>query len=100
VEDTCCTFANITDRFVPGEVYNVGGREEWAISIEELADIVLRATGGSPRLARYKGEEGFTTRIKVVDFSKARRDLKHDPKIDIHEGVRRYVEWARKVYSY
>src|SRR3989337_2196443 len=37
VEDTCCTFANITDRFVPGEVYNIGGREEWAISIEELA---------------------------------------------------------------
>ncbi len=41
VEDTCRTFANIVDNFIPGEVYNVGGREEWAISIENLAEIIL-----------------------------------------------------------
>jgi dTDP-glucose 4,6-dehydratase len=99
VEDTCRTFANIVDNFIPGEVYNIGGKEEWSIGIEELAGIVLQATGASPRLAEYKGEEGFTTRVKIVDFSKARRDLKHDPKIDIREGVRRYVAWARKVYE-
>lgn len=99
VEDTCRTFANIVDNFIPGEVYNIGGREEWDIDIEELADIVLQATGASPRLAVYKGEEGFTTRLKVVDFGKARRDLKHDPKIDIREGVRRYVAWVRRVYE-
>lgn len=28
VEDTCQTFANIIDNFIPGEVYNVGGRPE------------------------------------------------------------------------
>jgi len=98
VEDTCRTFANIVDNFKPGEVYNVGGREDWSISIEELADIVLKTVGASPSLAELKGEEGFTTRVKVVDFSKSRRDLKHDPKVDIHEGIRRYVAWARKIY--
>ena len=99
VEDTCRTFASIVDNFIPGEVYNIGGREDWDINIEELADIVLQATGADPHLAIYKGEEGFTTRVKIVDFSKARRDLKHDPQIDIREGVRRYVAWARKVYG-
>lgn len=99
VEDTCRTFANIVDNFIPGEVYNIGGKEEWNIGIEELADIVLQATGASPRLAVYKGEEGFTTKVKIVDFSKARRDLNHDPKIDIREGVRCYVVWVRKVYE-
>jgi dTDP-glucose 4,6-dehydratase len=99
VEDTCRTFANITDNFKSGEVYNVGGREDWVISIDELADIVLKTLGASPALAEYKGEEGFTTRVKVVDFSKSRRDLKHDPRIDIHEGIRRYAAWARKVYK-
>lgn len=99
VDDTCTTFANIVENFKPGEVYNIGSREDWAIGIEELAEIVLEATGASPALAEYKGEEGFTTRVKVVDFSKARRDLRHDPKIDIREGVRRYVAWARKVYE-
>jgi dTDP-glucose 4,6-dehydratase len=99
VEDTCRTFANIVENFIPGEVYNVGGREDWVVSIEDLANIVLEATSANPSLAEYKGEEAFTTRVKVVDFSKARRDLKHDPKVDIREGVRRYVVWARKVYD-
>lgn len=99
VDDTCWTFANIVDNFIPGEVYNIGGREDWVISIEELADIVLEMTGAKRSLVEEKGEEGFTTRVKVVDFSKARRDLKHDPKIDIREGIRRYVAWARKVYE-
>jgi len=98
VEDTCRTFANIVDNFIPGEVYNVGGREEWVIGIEELAEIVLEATGARRDLAQYRGEEGFTTRVKIVDFSKARRDLGHDPRIDIREGVRRYVAWAQRVY--
>ena len=99
VEDTCRTIANIADNFIAGEVYNVGSREDWSISIEELADIILKETGASPSLAEYKGQENFTTRVKVVDYSKSRRDLKHDPKVDIHEGVRRYVEWARKIYQ-
>ena len=99
VEDTSRTFANIMDNFIPGEVYNVGGREEWAIGIEELADIVLEATGANPRLVEHKGGEAFTTRVKIVDFSKARRDLKHDPHVDIREGIRRYVEWVRRTYT-
>ena len=99
VEDTCRTFANIMDNFIPGEVYNVGGREDWVVNIEELAEVVLKATGASKDLAEYKGEEGFTTRVKIVDFLKSRRDLKHDPKIEIHEGVRRYAAWAREVYG-
>jgi len=99
VEDTCRTFANIVDNFIPGEVYNIGGREDWVISIEELAEIVLKETGASRSLVEYKGEENFTTRVKVVDFLKSRRDLKHDPQVNIHEGIRRYVAWARKVYE-
>lgn len=98
VEDTCRTFANIVDNFIPGEVYNIGGREDWVISIEELAEIILDVTGADPSLANYLGEEAFTTRVKVVDFSKARRDLAHDPRVDIHEGIRRYVAWAKTIY--
>jgi dTDP-glucose 4,6-dehydratase len=99
VEDTCRTFANIPDNFVPGEVYNVGGREDWVMSIEELAEVVLQATDASASLPEYKGEEGFTTRVKIVDCSRARRDLKHEPQVDIREGVKRYVAWVRRVYS-
>jgi len=99
VEDTCKTFSNIVDNFIPGEVYNVGGMEDWGISIEELAEIILKETKANKSLAQYKGEENFTTRVKLVDFSKSRRDLRHAPQIDIKEGIRRYVAWMRKAYG-
>jgi len=99
VEDTCRTFANIAENFIAGRVYNVGGREEWTISIEDLAEIIVEETGADPALAEYSPSENFTTRVKVVDFSRARQELRHDPQVDIREGIRRYVEWMRSVYA-
>ena len=99
VEDTCRTFANITDNFKPGEVYNVGGREKWAISIEELAEIVIDATGADESQLVLKDTEPHTTVTKVVDFSKAIRDLDHDPQIDIDVGVARYAAWVKATHE-
>ena len=36
--------------------------------IPQLAEIVLEITEASPSLVQYKGEESFTTRVKIVDF--------------------------------
>jgi dTDP-glucose 4,6-dehydratase len=96
VDDTVRTFANITDNFRPGEVYNVGGREEWVVDIKRASDLVLKACGKTDRLVTYKEAEPFTTKVKIVDCSRARRDLRHDPRVTIEEGVERYVEWMRK----
>ncbi len=99
VEDTCRTLANIVDNFIPGEVYNIGGREEWITDIKYISDLILKYLGKSDKLVTYKEAEPFTTKVKKVDFSKARRDLKHDPKVPIEEGIPRYIEWMKKVYN-
>ena len=98
VEDSCTTFANIVDNFIPGEVYNVGGKIEWEMDIKEYSDIVLKVTGADKSLVSYKEAEDFTTRIKTVDFSKAIRDLNHNPVIDPEEGIRRTTEWMKDKY--
>jgi dTDP-glucose 4,6-dehydratase len=99
VEDTCRTFANITDNFIAGEVYNVGGKEEWIVDIKYLSDLILKYLGKSDKLVVYKEAEPFTTKTKQVDFSKIRRDLKHDPMVPIEDGIPKYVEWMRKFYG-
>src|SRR2546425_3834811 len=99
VEDPCRTFANIVDNFVPGEVYNVGGRPEWETDIKSYSDLVLKAVGRDDSLVTYKDAEPFTTKVKHIDCSKAARDLKHDPQIPPKEGIRRTVDWMRKVYE-
>ncbi len=98
VEDSCKTFANITDNFIPGEVYNVGGKIEWEMDIKEYSDIVLKVTGADPSIVTYKESENFTTKIKTVDFSKAIRDLNHAPLIDPIEGIKRTVGWMKDFY--
>jgi len=99
VEDSCYTFANISDNFIGGEVYNVGGKVEWEMDIKDYSDIVLGITGGDKTLVTYKEAERFTTKIKTVDFSKAIRDLNHDPKVDPHEGITKTTKWMKKVYG-
>ncbi len=99
VEDSCRTFANIVDNFVPGEVYNVAGRPEWEKDIKEYSDLVLRAVGRDDSIVSYEEAEPFTTRVKHVDCSKAIKDLKHDPRIPPEEGIRRTVAWMRQVYQ-
>jgi len=99
VEDTCRTFANIVDNFKPGEVYNVGGREEWEHEIKHVSDLVLKYVGRDDSIVTYKEAEPFTTKVKHMDFSKARRDLDHDPKVTLEEGIPKTVEWMKRVYG-
>jgi len=98
VEDSCRTFANIVDNFIPGEVYNIGGKAEWEKDIKEYSDIVLAVTGKDDSLVVYKEAEAFTTKIKTVDFSNALRDLNHDPIIGPEEGIRRTADWIKSFY--
>lgn len=98
VEDTCRTFANILDNFIPGEAYNVGGKAEWEMSIEEYSELILKAVGRDSSLVTYKESEPFTTKVKHMDFSKAVKDLKHDPQVPPEDGIRRTVEWMKWYY--
>lgn len=98
VEDTCRTFANISENFIPGEVYNVGGKQEWERNIQWYSDAILRAVGKDDSNVIYKDAEGFTTDIKTIDCSKAKKDLRHDPKVTPEEGIKRTVDWMKWYY--
>lgn len=95
--DTVRTVANIADNFRSGETYNIGGSHHH--TIEELSDAVLKVTGASPSLARYQDSEALTTRHKLVDVSKAVRDLRHRDTYSLEEGLRMTADWMRRVYN-
>ena len=99
VEDTCRTFANIVDNFIPGEVYNVGGREEWEHDIKYISDLILKTLGRTDKGITYKEAEPFTTRFKHMDFAKIRRDLKHNPVVPIEEGIPLTIKWMANYYG-
>jgi len=96
VEDTCRTFANITDNFKPGEVYNVGGVKE--TSIKYVSDFILNYFGKDDSLVTYEDFEPFTTKKKVIDNSKAIKDLDHKPDTTPEEGIKKTAEWFKEKY--
>jgi dTDP-glucose 4,6-dehydratase len=100
ITDMARTLSNITDNFVPGEVYNIGGEDFH--TIEESADIILRLLGKEAqreKLIVYRAEEMLTTRAKQVDCSKARRDLGLKTTVTLEEGIRQTLDWMKKVYG-
>lgn len=96
VEDLCRALANIIDNFKPGEVYNLGGDKQY--EIKRVSDLILKNLHKNDSKVTYKEAEPFTTKIKTPDSSKAKRDLKFELTISVEEGIKRTVEWFKKLY--
>lgn len=95
VEDVCEALANIVESFKPGEVYNLGGDEQY--EIKYVSDLILKLLGKDDSKVTYKETELFTTKVKTPDPSKAKRDLGFKLSVTVEEGMRRTVEWFKKV---
>ncbi|MDI3257367.1 MAG: NAD(P)-dependent oxidoreductase [Kyrpidia sp.] len=96
VDDLILTLVRCVDRFRPGEVYNIGGREYR--SVHELSDKILALTGAPQSLVTYLPEDVHNTVNKRPDIAKAVRDLGHDPKVTLDEGLPLTLAWMREVY--
>jgi dTDP-glucose 4,6-dehydratase len=97
ITDFVKAVANVVDNFKAGEVYNIGGDE--AYEIKYISDLVLKCVGCDDSMITYKEAEPFTTRVKMPDSTKAKRDLGWRPKVKPEEGIPRTVEWFKKVYG-
>lgn len=97
VEDVCRTLANIMDNFKPGQVYNLGGDEQY--EIKYISDLILKSLGKDDTKVVYKEAEAFTTRVKTPDSSKAKRILGFKLTIPVREGIQRTVDWFKKLYE-
>lgn len=98
IDDICNALINIIDNFKPGEVYNLGGDEQY--EIKYISDLILNYLGKDDSKITYKPEEPFTTKIKTPDSSKAKRDLGFKISIKPEEGIPRTIEWFKEVYGF
>lgn len=97
IDDTVRTLANIAEKFKPGEVYNIAGRE--LHDMKQASDIILKYLRKDDSMVEYKDSQPDTTLYKRVDTSKAVRDLKHKTTISLEEGIPKTIEWQKEVYG-
>ncbi len=58
----------------------------------------FKVIGRNDSHVHYEEAEPFTTKVKHMDFSKAVRELKHNPHVTPEEGVKRTVAWMKSFY--
>ncbi|MFC1942408.1 NAD-dependent epimerase/dehydratase family protein [Chloroflexota bacterium] len=97
IDDTVATLANIVNKFKPGEVYNIAGKE--LHDMKEASDIILKYLGKDDSLVEYKDVQEDTTLLKRVDASKSVRDLGHKITVNLEEGIPRTIDWQKEVYG-
>ncbi|MGI9021619.1 MAG: NAD-dependent epimerase/dehydratase family protein [Solirubrobacterales bacterium] len=97
VTDTCRTLANIVGNFVPGAVYNIGGGE--LHDMKSVNDMIIGHLGLDDSHVTYEDSEPMTTKDKVIDASRAQRDLGHRPEVSLEVGIPLTIDWMKRVYQ-
>jgi CDP-paratose 2-epimerase len=77
-----------------GQVYNIGGGLRNVLAIwAEFGPILERLFGRKIEVARADWRPG-DQRVFYADFSKARRELDWEPKIDLEQGLELLFDWV------
>ena len=78
-----------------GHIFNIGNPVT-AITVYNLAKLVKNITGSKSKIVfkriKYKDVE-----LRIPNIDKAKNILKFNPKIDLEEGIKRTVEWYKKI---
>jgi len=75
------------------EIYNLG--ESRTTSLRELIGLIEMALGKRAKVKQMETQPGDVS-ITYADITKAKKMLGYQPKIDMEEGIRRFVEWYKK----
>jgi dTDP-glucose 4,6-dehydratase len=93
VTDMIRTLSNITTKFKPGAVYNIAG--EQFHDVKTASDLVLRAIGANDDHIEYQSLDAHNTVNKDPDITMAQRDLGHECRVGLEQGIAETVKWAR-----
>jgi CDP-paratose 2-epimerase len=78
-----------------GQVYNIGGGAENAISLLQLIHFLENEVGPF-RSVNFAGPRPGDQRVYISDITKAKRDFGWQPNTNWVVGVRRVAEWVRE----
>lgn len=86
-----------------GNVFNIGNNKE--TSIYELAEMIIKLIGSSSKITLIPYEEAYggrheDTRRRMPDITKAGSILGFQPTIQLEEGLKRTIDWAKENYRH
>lgn len=98
IEDHCRAIDLAFDKGRAGEVYNIGGNNEWENIklVKVLISVLNEETGDSQineDLIQFVKDRPGHDRRYAIDSSKIKKELHWSPKTDFTDGIRKTVKW-------
>jgi UDP-glucuronate 4-epimerase len=90
IDDLIDGMIAVLNRHKGYEIYNLG--ESRTTSLKELIRMIEGSLGKKAKIKAMEPQPGDVS-ITYADITKAKRLLNYQPKIEMEEGIRRFVEW-------
>jgi dTDP-glucose 4,6-dehydratase len=91
VEDHCEALVAALEEARAGEVYNIGGGNEWANI--DLVKLILEKLGKPEALIRFVPDRLGHDRRYAIDAAKLERDTGFAPRTPFDQGLERTIGW-------
>lgn len=91
VEDHCSAIDTVLQRGVNGEVYNIGGNNEWKNI--DIVKHVMKLLGKPEDLITFVKDRPGHDRRYAIDSTKIQRELGWKPKHTFEAGIQDTVQW-------
>lgn len=91
VEDHCSAIFKVLEKGKLGEVYNVGGNNEW-YNID-IVKLILRMLNKPDTMIRYVKDRPGHDRRYAIDSGKIMKELGWKPEYKFEEGIVKTIDW-------
>lgn len=101
VTDALVGFMLAVLRGVPGEAYNIGNPEP-ELTVLELVQRIEKVLGRKVDYHLIEYPDAYPAdepMRRCPDIRKARLQLRYEPRVDIDQGLGRFLSWAARAYS-
>ena len=91
VDDHCSAIDAVLHKGKPGEVYNIGGNNEWHNI--DIVKLILKELNKPESLINFVKDRPGHDRRYAIDAAKIKNDLDWEPATQFPEGIKKTIQW-------